>query len=97
MIDWYEGDYIGVKFSKIPHVDILYPEPWMTETEKKQIEEKPFICKNEVNVKLTDYDKEHTYNITIPTDYRWDGASIVNQEYLKQIIKLDIINIMHIN
>lgn len=76
MIDWYEGDYIGIRFTERPHVDVLYPTPEMSETEKKEIEKKPFICKNQVGVKLTDYDNEHTYNFIIPADYRWDGASI---------------------
>lgn len=76
MINWYDGDYIGIQFDKHPHVDILYPEPQMSDEEKKEAEEKPFICKNSVDVVLMDYDREKTYRFTIPENYRWDGATI---------------------
>jgi len=76
MINWYEGGYIGIQFDTRPHVDVVYPEPQMSDDEKKEAAEKPFICKNQVAVKLTDYFNEKTYKFTIPAGYRWDGASI---------------------
>lgn len=76
MIDWYEDNYIGIQFSCRPHVDILYPEPQMSKDNIEQIEDKPFICKNKINVVLIDFYKDKTYRFTIPKDYRWDGASI---------------------
>lgn len=76
MINWYEGEYIGIQFSIHPKVVMRYPTPDMTEDEKECIEEKPFINLADLDVVLTDYDKYKTYRFTIPKGYKWDGASI---------------------
>lgn len=76
MINWYDGGYIGIRFSIKPKVVMRYPMPEMTAKEKKEIEAKPFINLADLDVVLCDFDKEKEYNFTIPKGYKWDGASI---------------------
>ena len=76
MISWYEGDEIGIQFNTMPHCCMRIITPSMTEEEKEDIEDYPFLNKKELKVRLIDYDKVKTYNFTIPKGYCWDGASI---------------------
>lgn len=76
MINWYEGDHVGIEFSDIPKVSMLFATPEMTRKEREAIEAKPFLNNEELQVKLVDYDKLKTYEFVIPKGYRWDGASI---------------------
>ena len=76
MINWYEDDYIGIKFSENPHPYIRYALPSMTDAEKANIKKYPFINRKDLKVQLDDYFSEKIYTFTIPKGYKWDGASI---------------------
>ena len=76
MLNWYKDDEVGIFFDKVPLVNIRYVTPWATEEEIKEINKKPFICEEELKVKLVDLIECGVYEFTIPKDYTWDGATI---------------------
>lgn len=76
MINWYEGDYIGVQFNESPHVCMRIITPSMTDEEKADIYKYPFMNKKDLKVRLIDYDKLKTYDFTIPKGYKYDGCTI---------------------
>ena len=76
MIEWYSNKKVGIFFDKIPQLGVRYYIPSMTKEERKAIEKYPFICKQELNVKIIDYKKNKTYCFSIPKGYCYDGASI---------------------
>lgn len=76
MLTWYEGDYIGIKFSERPKVCMRYALPSMTKSEKENIRKYPFLNRKDLLVELTDYEKEKTYTFTVPKGYCWDGMTI---------------------
>lgn len=67
---------IEIYFNDIPHVDVRYMLPWMSEIEKQDIKKKPFCNQNELTILVKDIKKNDSYEFTIPEDYCWDGASI---------------------
>lgn len=73
---WCSNKYVGVFFDDIPHVCIRYLLPSSTEEEKQSIQKYPFINKRNLKVTLVDYQKNKTYNFSIPKGYCYDGASI---------------------
>lgn len=73
---WYEDDEILIQFDKAPNVTMRYVTPFSTDEEKKEINKKPFICLDELKVKLVDKIAFEEYNFTIPKGYTWDGATI---------------------
>lgn len=75
-IVWYSDDEIEIYFSAEPHIDVQYVKPDSTKDEKKEICTKPFILKNEVQVKLADLINQELYEFVIPEGYCWDGATI---------------------
>lgn len=76
MINWYEDDYIGIKFSERPHVDVRYPEPYMSKNEIEDVKKYPFLNCKDLKVQLDNYFAEKTYTFIIPKNYKWDGATI---------------------
>ena len=76
MIKWCSNKCVGVFFDDVPHVGIRYLLPSSTEDEKISIRKYPFINKKNLQVKLIDYQKNKTYNFSIPKGYCYDGASI---------------------
>lgn len=75
-ICWYEDDELLIKFDKTPNVAMRYITPFTTDIEKDEINKKPFICLEELNVTLQDKIEQETYSFLIPKDYCWDGATI---------------------
>jgi len=76
MINWYEGDYIGIQFNHTPDVCMRIILPSMSQDEKEDITRKPFLNKKDLKVRLIDYDKLKTYDFTIAKGYTWDGMTI---------------------
>jgi hypothetical protein len=76
MLNWYEDDYIGIKFSERPHVSMRYALPSMSASEIDNIKKYPFLNRKDLKVQLDDYFAEKTYTFTIPKGYKWDGATI---------------------
>ncbi len=76
MIKWYSDENLTVIFSNMPDVDILYPTPKMTDKEKDDIAQKPFINNKTIDVLLYDHTKNKRYIFAINEGYRWDGATI---------------------
>ena len=75
-MQWYKNKDVGIFFDNIPRVGIRYYVPSMTTDEKRGIEKYPFICRQELGVKLEDYKKQKQYSFVIPKGYCFDGASI---------------------
>ena len=65
MINWYSNKRVIICFDKLPAVSVRYEIPSMTKNEKISVRKYPFICKQEIEVILTDIKK-----------YCYDGASI---------------------
>ena len=76
MFCWYLNKKAGIYFDKLPFVAVRYCVPSMTKEEKKSIEKYPFVCKNDLEVCLSDYKKNKRYRFRIPKGYCYDGASI---------------------
>ena len=76
MITWYSDEEIIIKFSKEPHIDVLYAKPNSTKSEKTEIHKKPFVLKNKIDVCLIDLISYEEYCFEIPANYNWDGATI---------------------
>ena len=76
MIEWFKNDKLSIFFSDTPHVCVRYVVPSMTKLERQSVKRFPFVCKTNLDVKLFDHVKEHTYGFTIPKGYTYDGASI---------------------
>lgn len=76
MLTWYEDYNIGIEFSSMPSVFPRYPYFGMTDEELDIVEKYPFINRENLTVKLHDYDNCKRYSFTIPKGYCWDGASI---------------------
>ena len=55
-IVWYQDEEIAIIFNKIPNLGVRYATPWMTKEETKEINQKPFICEEELKVELKDND-----------------------------------------
>jgi hypothetical protein len=79
-IQYFKDNELSIVFTKNPHVDVRYPCPGDTESQKKNKLKKPFINKEEIGVHILYKPKKqlntYTYNFIIPKDYTWDGASI---------------------
>lgn len=73
---WYYDENLAIYFSVSPDVKMRYQMPCMTDSEKEEIENKPFINLSELEVRLMDYNKEKVYEFIIPKNYIWDGATI---------------------
>lgn len=76
MLCWYSDDDLKIEFDKVPNLNVRFVMPWMTSEQVKEINKKPFICEEELKVKLTDEIELCTYDFTIPKGYTWDGATI---------------------
>lgn len=76
MLEWYKDDEIGIFFNEKPHIDVRYIASNTDEKLKKEIKNKPFENKTNINVVLADYEKCEHYKFDIPKKYTWDGASI---------------------
>ena len=75
-ITWYNDEDLGIFFDRIPEVDVLYPLPFLTKEEIKNINKKPFVNEEKLKVKLIDYINFETYCFEIEQGYMWDGATI---------------------
>ena len=75
---WYKDKEIEIDFNTIPCTTMLFPLPFMTKQEKKEIKHKPFLNKKPLFVTVIDKrkDKPSEYKFLINKGYRWDGASI---------------------
>lgn len=76
MIEWYADDELKIIFDKVPDLDVQFVMPWMTDEQIKEINEKPFICEEELRVIIVDEIEQETYEFLIPKGYTWDGATI---------------------
>ena len=76
MITWYKDDEIGIYFDRTPDVSERFICPWDNEETIKNINKKPFINLQKLNVALEDLNKGVVYNFDIEKSYCWDGASI---------------------
>ncbi len=74
MIIWYEDEEIKIEFDKKPVVAMCYPMPCYSDEINRIIDEKPFLNKTDLKVKITYLSEE--YEFSIPRGYTWDGASI---------------------
>ena len=75
-IVWYQDEEIAIIFNKIPNLGVRYATPWMTKEETKEINQKPFICEEELKVELKDKVECISYEFYISKGYTWDGATI---------------------
>ena len=73
---WYEDDEIAIKFNIIPDVDVRIIEPSMPKNLIEDINKKPFINNEELQVVIEDKIEQVFYGFTIKKGYIWDGASI---------------------
>lgn len=76
MIEWYADDEIKIIFDKVPELNVQFVMPWMTPEQVKEINEKPFICEEELRVIIVDEIEQEQFEFLIPQGYTWDGASI---------------------
>ena len=76
MIEWYADDEIKIIFDKVPDLDVQFIMPWMAPDQVKEINEKPFICEEELRVIIVDEVEQEQFEFLIPKGYTWDGASI---------------------
>ena len=72
---WYEDKELKIEFDKIPSVTMCYPLPCYDKYRKKEIIEKPFLNREDLNVKIT-YLEDEISGFTVPKGYTWDGATI---------------------
>lgn len=75
-IIWYNDDEIKIIFDKIPKLNVRFVMPWMDDEQVKEINEKPFICEEDLRVILEDKIEQEYYEFYIPKGYAWDGATI---------------------
>ena len=75
-IYWYSDDEVKIIFDKKPNLNIRFIAPWMDKAEVKEINKKPFICNEDLNVTLVDEIQQETYEFSILAQYTWDGATI---------------------
>ncbi|MBQ4646403.1 MAG: DUF1353 domain-containing protein [Candidatus Gastranaerophilales bacterium] len=75
-ICWYDDEEILIEFGDKPNLNIRYISPFMSESEIKEINKKPFVNNQELFVLLQDKILVEEYNFTIPNGYIWDGATI---------------------
>ena len=74
---WCSNKKVAVYFDKVPDVDIRYVIPFLMEDEDfDEIEEKPFINNEELEVIIEDMEDGTTYRFIIEEGYPFDGASI---------------------
>lgn len=78
MIKWYSDETLAICFSQMPEPCILFPNPYMEDEEKEEIEAKPFLHKKQITITLFDKRKGKIlkYEFKNKPNYRWDGASI---------------------
>jgi hypothetical protein len=76
MIEWYADEEIKIIFDKVPELNVQIIMPWMTPEQVKEINEKPFICEEELRVVIVDEIEQEQFEFLIPQYYTWDGASI---------------------
>lgn len=76
MIEWYADEELKIIFDKVPDLDVQFVMPWMTPEQVKEINEKPFICEEELRVIIVDEVEQEQYEFLIPKGYTWDGATI---------------------
>ena len=74
MLTWYEDKEIKIEFDKKPIVAMCYPNPCYSDEKNRIIDDKPFLNKVDLDVRIT-YIKDE-YNFTVPKGYTWDGATI---------------------
>ena len=75
-ICWYQDEEVEIKFSKIPNLKVRFATPDMTKEQINEINKKPFVCCEELDVILIDKIEQEKYYFSIPKGYTWDGASI---------------------
>ena len=75
-ICWYEDDEIKILFDKVPILNVRFATPQSSDKYIKEINQKPFICVEELYVTLTDKIEQEVYEFLIPKGYTWDGATI---------------------
>lgn len=73
MIKWYKDKELSILFSIEPQIRVRYPHPDFFD---KEVCNKPFLNKKEVEVVLEDFVNEKNYEFIIPEGYCWDGATI---------------------
>ena len=73
---WCENKKVAIYFDRIPDVDIRYPLPFMGQDGIRNIYDKPFINKEELEVTIKDLEDDTTYRFIIEEGYLFDGASI---------------------
>lgn len=76
MIKWYDDENMAIFFSEKPDPDVLFPTPEMSDEEKKDVSEMPFLHKKQITITLFDKTKAKKYQFRNKPNYRWDGASI---------------------
>ncbi len=76
MIEWYNDSELGIFLSEKPKIDVNYPKPKETKTEKDKTSKYPFELKNETEVIICDHVNDKSFDFTIPKGYTWDGATI---------------------
>ena len=75
MFVWYEDEDLKIEFDKVPDVTMTYPAPYYGKEQNRRIDEKPFLNKKDLTVKIT-YLGEEIPEFTIMSGYTWDGATI---------------------
>ena len=75
-ICWYEDDDLKIAFDKTPVLNVRFILPWMNNEQIKDINKKPFICCEDLQVTLIDKIEQDVYEFKIPSGYAWDGATI---------------------
>ena len=76
MIKWYCDDDLAIYFSQKPEVIVRYLNSNTTADEKCKIYQKPFLLKNNLELKIEDYIEFETHFFNIQPNYTWDGSSI---------------------
>ncbi len=71
---WYKDDELKIIFDKKPNVTMSYPMPCYDTCKNREIDKKPFLNKEELEVTIK-Y-KDNAYLFTIHKGYTWDGATI---------------------
>ena len=71
---WFEDEQVKIEFDKIPKTNTLDYMPWAKKEEIKEVDEKPYINRVGLWVKIT-YRNKVIY-FYIPKGYRWNGANI---------------------
>ena len=79
---WYKDDELIIEFDKEPSVTMSYPMPCYDECKNREIDKKPFLNRENLEVKITTQKPvgilldRKTYKFIIPAGYTWDGATI---------------------